>query len=286
MIAKQQSKTKFDFDIKTLNSNNKKKYTKNSSNLKEIRDIFIRKQDLYLIKLLEKRLKSIKMYKSIKTNKNKLKLLNPSHFGNYLYENKISQNKENKQINSENNLKSIKIKLNKIQNETGLYINYEKDKNTEINQHDNLITSKIFNKDISKNNKKLLKIITKDNEYKYNYNYDNFFKTKNNNINSIIRLPKIKINKSNKNSRNYGNLFFNDDLFNNYKTIMLKTKNNNKNKFKFFSETFHDINKSRDDLAKKLTKDNYNIFYNVHSLSPISKKTSQKQNTIYILFFL
>ena len=63
MIKKQKSKVKFDFDIRTLNNNTKKKYLKNNSNLKEANDIFIRKQDLYLIRLFEKRIKLIKKYK-------------------------------------------------------------------------------------------------------------------------------------------------------------------------------------------------------------------------------
>ena len=275
MIKKQKRKLKFDFDIRTLNSNNKKKYLKNNSNLKEINDIFIRKQDLYLIKLFEKRIKLIKMYKSKKVN-NKINFINPSFFKNYHDENKIAYNSINKKINQEisqeNNFKNIEIKFNKMQKENSIYNNYEKDKNNDLNHFDNLITSKIYNKDKTKNNKNMLKIINKDDKYNYDYNFKNLFMTKYNNAKSLIKLPKIKINNNNKKTRNYKNVSDKEDSFNNYKTIILKTKNNTINNSKILTETFQDIYKSGDNLAKKFIKDNYNLFYNERSISPIKSK--------------
>ena len=53
MIPKQKSKRQFSFDIKILNSNSKKKYTIRTNGTKQIKNIFIRKQDIYLIKLLK-----------------------------------------------------------------------------------------------------------------------------------------------------------------------------------------------------------------------------------------
>ena len=50
-------KNKLSFDIKILNSNSKKKFTRSNIISNPKKDIFIRKQDIYLINLLEKRIK-------------------------------------------------------------------------------------------------------------------------------------------------------------------------------------------------------------------------------------
>ena len=96
---------------------------------------------------------------------------------------------------------------------------------------DFLITSKIYNKDNSKNNKNILKIITGE---------KNFYDTKYNNIkltnsllnkakkidldffNDKIKLPKIHKNKININYRNTNN---NKDELRKFKTITIKRKN-------------------------------------------------------------
>ena len=173
MIPKQKSKNKFSFDIKILNSNSNKKYIRNSSSLKDTKDIFIRKQDIYLIKLLEKRIKLTKMLKNQnkKVNHNMIKIINPQRFQNLFDENKTTNNFGNKKIQKDiNNYKNIKIKYN---NEYNSYFNYEKDKSNTLNYLDNLITSKIYNKDNSKNNKNMLKLINKNNNPNYNYNFTN-----------------------------------------------------------------------------------------------------------------
>ena len=277
MIPKQKSKNKFSFDIKILNSNSNKKYIRNSSNLKDTKDIFIRKQDIYLIKLLEKRIKLNKMLKNQnkKVNHNMIKIINPQRFQNLFDENKTTNNFGNKTIKKDiNNYKNIKIKYN---NEYNSYFNYEKDKSNTLNYLDNLITSKIYNKDNSKNNKNMLKLINKNNNPNYNYNFTNsnkFFKTKYNNINNTkIILPKIKEN-NNKTIRNDRNILNNEDLIYNYKTIILKEKNNrigNSNNISLSEKRLFQDN-SGVNLDKSIKKNYYNIIHKDYSLSPIKLK--------------
>ena len=275
MIPKQKSKNKFSFDIKILNSNSNKKYIRNSSSLKDTKDIFIRKQDIYLIKLLEKRIKLTKMLKNQnkKVNHNMIKIINPQRFQNLFDENKTTNNFGNKTIKKDiNNYKNIKIKYN---NEYNSYFNYEKDKSNTLNYLDNLITSKIYNKDNSKNNKNMLKLINKNNNPNYNYNFTNskkFFKTKYNN-NTKITLPKIKEN-NNKTIRNDRNILNNEDLIYNYKTIILKEKNNrigNSNNISLSEKRIFQDN-SGVNLDKSIKKNYYNIIHKDYSLSPIKLK--------------
>ena len=275
MIPKQKSKNKFSFDIKILNSNSNKKYIRNSSSLKDTKDIFIRKQDIYLIKLLEKRIKLTKMLKNQnkKVNHNMIKIINPQRFQNLFDENKTTNNFGNKTIKKDiNNYKNIKIKYN---NEYNSYFNYEKDKSNTLNYLDNLITSKIYNKDNSKNNKNMLKLINKNNNPNYNYNFTNskkFFKTKYNN-NTKITLPKIKEN-NNKTIRNDRNILNSEDLIYNYKTIILKEKNNrigNSNNISLSEKRIFQDN-SGVNLDKSIKKNYYNIIHKDYSLSPIKLK--------------
>ena len=228
-------KNKQSFDINILNNKPKKKLKRFNINLNSKKDIFIRKQDIYLINLLEKRIKLTKLLKTTKPEFNKIKLNNP-----FLY--KINRNikKESNHENNRNlflNYRSISLINNKDKYENKSYASYEKDKNNTMKNFDNLITSKIYNKDDSKNNKKILKFITGEKNFydtKYNNNYYNTLinsflnKTKNSDMhsnNNKIKLPKIHMNNI-RNSRNKDGTNNNQNELRNFKTITIKRKNN------------------------------------------------------------
>ena len=61
MSVERQNKNSFSFNIRVLDNNN--------NNYKKLKDIFIRKQDIYLIKLLEKKAKNNRNEKIHKTLK-------------------------------------------------------------------------------------------------------------------------------------------------------------------------------------------------------------------------
>ena len=194
-------KDKLSFEIKILESFSKKKIKSNNINKNSKKDLFIRKQDIYLINLLEKRIRLTKLLKSVKPDFDPIKLSNP-----LLY--KINQNNNNKSTQSylENNknpffnYRSISLINNKKKRENILYLNSEKEKNITMKNFDYLITSKIYNKDDSKNNKNILKIITGEKNF-YDTKYKNIKltnsllnKTKNIDLdffNDKLKLPKI-----------------------------------------------------------------------------------------------
>ena len=202
-------KDKLSFEIKILESFSKKKIKSNNINKNSKKDLFIRKQDIYLINLLEKRIKLTKLLKTTKPEFNKIKLNNP-----FLY--KINRNikKESNLENNKNlffNYRSISLINNKKKRENISYLNSEKEKNITMKNFDYLITSKIYNKDDSKNNKNILKINTGEKNF-YDTKYKNIKlansllnKTKNIDLdffNDKLKLPKIHKNKININYRN------------------------------------------------------------------------------------
>ena len=223
-------KDKQSFELKILETYSKKNLKKNNKNVNSKKDLFIRKQDIYLINLLEKRIRLTKILKTVKPNFDQIKLSNP-----LLY--KINHNEKATQCYLENNknpflnYRSISLINNKKKRENIAYLNSEKEKNITMKNFDCLITSKIYNKDNSKNNKNILKIITGE---------KNFYDTKYNNIkltnsllnkakkidldffNDKIKLPKIHKNKININYRNTNN---NKDELRKFKTITIKRKN-------------------------------------------------------------
>ena len=223
-------KDKQSFELKILETYSKKNLKKNNKNVNSKKDLFIRKQDIYLINLLEKRIRLTKLLKTVKPNFDQIKLSNP-----LLY--KINHNEKSTQCYLENNknpflnYRSISLINNKKKRENIAYLNSEKEKNITMKNFDCLITSKIYNKDHSKNNKNILKIITGE---------KNFYDTKYNNIkltnsllnkakkidldffNDKIKLPKIHKNKININYRNTNN---NKDELRKFKTITIKRKN-------------------------------------------------------------
>jgi hypothetical protein len=219
--------------------------------------------------------------KNKNVNQKMIKIINPMHFQYNLDDNKTTNNFVNKKIKKDiSNYQNIKLKYN---NEYNSYFNYEKDKSNALNYLDNLITSKIYNKDNSKNNKNILKLINKNNNLNYNYNYNftnakNFFKTKYHNNNSKIKLPKIKDINNNKTIRNNRNILKSEDVIYNYKTIIIKEKNNignnnsNYNSNISFTEKRIFQDNSGVNVDKTLQKNNYNNIYKDRSLSPIKLK--------------
>ena len=277
MFPKQNQKKHFSFNIKVFNNQSKKNIKSNSINLRDIRDIFMRKQDVYLIKLLEKRIKLMKMLNSKSpNNNNKIKLMNSLPFKLRKDLNKTEKNLINKKINFKN-IRIKNIKTNKTQSESIPHINFEKNENNKLDYFQDLITSKIYNKDITKNNKNMLKIIPKSKPSIYNYSYTkkNYFTIGHNkNNNSLVYLPKINKKKINQTFRKNRNIINIKNSLPNYKTIIISANNSIGGDdiilpHKLF---FQDNKKIGDYFAKKILKDNYNFNFRDRSISPIKNK--------------
>ena len=277
MFPKPNRKKHFSFDIKVFNNQSKKNIKSNSINLRDIRDIFMRKQDVYLIKLLEKRIKLMKMLNSKSpNNNNKIKLMNSLPFKLRKDLNKTEKNLINKKINFKN-IRIKNIKTNKTQSESIPHINFEKNENNKLDYFQDLITSKIYNKDITKNNKNMLKIIPKSKPSIYNYSYTkkNYFTIGHNkNNNSLVYLPKINKKKINQTFRKNRNIINIKNSLPNYKTIIINANNSIGGDdiilpHKLF---FQDNKKIGDYFAKKILKDNYNFNFRDKSISPIKNK--------------
>ena len=277
MFPKPNRKKHFSFDIKVFNNQSTKNIKSNSINLRDIRDIFMRKQDVYLIKLLEKRIKLMKMLNSKSpNNNNKIKLMNSLPFKLRKDLNKTEKNLINKKINFKN-IRIKNIKTNKTQSESIPHINFEKNENNKLDYFQDLITSKIYNKDITKNNKNMLKIIPKSKPSIYNYSYTkkNYFTIGHNkNNNSLVHLPKINKKKINQTFRKNRNIINIKNSLPNYKTIIINANNSIGGDdiilpHKLF---FQDNKKIGDYFAKKILKDNYNFNFRDKSISPIKNQ--------------
>ena len=232
MFPKPNRKKHFSFDIKVFNNQSTKNIKSNSINLRDIRDIFMRKQDVYLIKLLEKRIKLMKMLNSKSpNNNNKIKLMNSLPFKLRKDLNKTEKNLINKKINFKN-IRIKNIKTNKTQSESIPHINFEKNENNKLDYFQDLITSKIYNRDITKNNKNMLKIIPKSKPSIYNYSYT----------------------KKNYFTIGQNNSIGGDDIILPHKLF------------------FQDNKKIGDYFSKKILKDNYNFNFRDKSISPIKNK--------------
>ena len=277
MFPKPNRKKHFSFDIKVFNNQSKKNIKSNSINLRDIRDIFMRKQDVYLIKLLEKRIKLMKMLNSKSpNNNNKIKLMNSLPFKLRKDLNKTEKNLINKKINFKN-IRIKNIKTNKTQSESIPHINFEKNENNKLDYFQDLITSKIYNRDITKNNKNMLKIIPKSKPSIYNYSYTkkNYFTIGHNkNNNSLVHLPKINKKKINQTFRKNRNIINIKNSLPNYKTIIISANNSIGGDdiilpHKLF---FQDNKKIGDYFSKKILKDNYNFNFRDKSISPIKNQ--------------
>ena len=174
MNVENQSKNSFSFNIKILDRD---------INYKKVKDIFIRKQDIYLIKLLERRANNrntnLQPLKKIilKTNKEKVNL-------------KYKTPKVMKLIDYKN-IEIRKREENSIDN--NYIVENQKDTPKQYNNHfEGLITSRIFNSDSSRNNIKMLNV--HNDKYTNLLLYNKFFlKTKNENINNKNRKKIINL---------------------------------------------------------------------------------------------
>ena len=212
LFHKKNIPNKFSFDIKMLPSKSRPKYFSKNNN-KHKKDIFIRKQDIYIIKLIEKRINQNKLYANINIKNPVLNPFNNTILSNYCYD------------------KNIKMKYDKKYNKN---YSYDKHNTIAITKFNKLIKNKIYSDDnSSKNNKNILQLITEIN--KQNNDINKFFFKNKINYNktlysSIFKLPLIGNNKNRIfiNKRN----IINDDSLNdknNYNPIIMKSTDNNEN---------------------------------------------------------
>ena len=247
----------FLFNVRILNNNN---------NFKKIKDIFIRKQDLYLIKLLEKKAKESK---STKLNASIKKII--------FDENKSSSN----DINRMNSVINKTYDINKPQTHEIYKINLNK--KDEMSQTNDIYdTNEIYKVDEGGSDAKKLfdykniRIIKKNldddaindtntntkthtNNYNYN-NLDNTINAQRHNQNGIEEQITSKI--------------YNSDMSRNNKTMLnvqLENIQNNNNNFKnniynktnIISERLYDKNNSNKDfLFSKYNKTSFKLLYN------------------------
>ena len=261
----------FIFNVKIMNSNSKRSYITNNNNSKKAKDIFIHKKDIYLIKLLEKRIQLTKILKANKPNIKQIKMINP-----FIYQ--YQHNKCKSYLNFDKN--NNKLKYSNKNSENNSYINHKTDMNNTLIKFDDLITSKIYNKDNSKNNQNLLKLISEDKKNNINLiNTKIYFENKNINTlgnsllnetknfyNKKLELPKIKKNIINKITRNKRNIINNEYSYRNFKTIILKRKNN----FNYDNEVTSSDRRNSKDNNNINNKINYKIIFDKNSISPIN----------------
>jgi hypothetical protein len=281
MSVDRQNNNSISFHVKVLDN----------SNYKKIKDIFIRKQDIYLIKLLakksknNKRIENLKSYQKAKIYK-ELKLHNPP----------ITNKNKNVNKLEFKNIRIIKKKSGNLTNEKNYIVENiveesKNDKNT-FNL-ENLITSKIYNSDISRNNQTMLNVKTEDTntnngennnedsahwkkikknrlKEKFNKTATNLFNQ--NTIYNISKTPNILLPKTIKsrvvdNQKKLENLLYdnlNSDKFNYNKIILTDDKSESK---KYNVEPY---------LKLKSNEFKFNKFFNLFSKDKDDKKRRQK----------
>lgn len=297
MSVNRQNQNLFSFKVKILD---------NENNYKKLKDIFIRKQDIYIIKLLEKRAQN-----------NKKANLDQSLKRIVSYDNKENSYKSYKtyksqKINKLLDYKKIRIIKKKLDNSEDKN-NYNPQNNK--NQFEELITSKIYNSDSSRNNKTMLNAnIEKFNNYFFLKNiFENKNKNQNNlkancnktflNINHINqkenniipyltnkKIADLNYTKYNKKSYNNHKLLL-KDKFNLEKSVKNKNKNNNNNNniytkiFNNMNENsiFHknnanqEVNSPNDDKTNQFHKV-FNLFKKERRINDIIKKINKSNN--------
>ena len=218
MNVDNQIKNSFSFNIKVLDRD---------INYKKVKDIFIRKQDIYLIKLLERRAKN---NKSI--NLQPLKKIIPKS-----NKEKINLKYKTPKVIKLIDYKNIEIRKKSENSIDNNYILENKKDSTKHNdnQFEGLITSRIFNSDSSRNNIKMLNI-HKDKYTNLQLYNEIFLKTKNENINN--KIPKKIIN------------IKQNAIYAPYETFMKFYKKRDKNYTKCDKKLSNKLNVSTSDNAK------------------------------------
>ena len=291
-MDKKQSKNTFSFNIRIFDSHN--------SYNKKIKDIFIRKKDIYLIKLLERRTKNNKI---TKLNKSLKKL---ASYSNNEKNDKVKNNPKEKKLKDYRNIRIIRKKLENSANNNYILNNIIDESNNDKNQLDDLITSKIYNSDSSRNNKTMLNVhnenILFDNNItlKTIYEKNNFLKTKYNKTalnlfkqNQRIENPfetNIKFRKKEKNIyTDYNSKPYNDlkhSLIQQNNLISKKMKKDSKKNFPIYENIFNkiNINESQNDSnnfnehrSKKYKSNNKtNHFHNIFNLFKVEKMKDKR----------
>ena len=249
----------FSFNVRILN---------NSKNYKKIKDIFIRKQDIYLIKLLEK-----------KAKENKNTKLNTSIKKIIFDENKSSSN----DINRMNSIINKTYDINKAQTHEIYKIHLNK--KDEISQTNDIYeTNEIYKDDVGSDTRKLfdyknIRIIKKKldddvindtninaNAHTNNYNCNHV----NNNFDNTINAQRLNQNTI---EEQITSKIYNSDMSRNNKTMLNvqleNIQNNNNfmnnifNKQNIVSERLYDKNNSNKDfLFSKYNKTSFKLIYN------------------------
>ena len=250
MSEDNKGKNLFSFNVRILNSNN---------NYKKIKDIFIRKQDIYLIKLLEKK---VKENKNTKLNSSIKKIIFD----------------ENTSLNDANRMNSIINKtydINKPQAHEIYKIHLNK--KDEMSQTNDIYDTNEVHKSDGGDARRLfdyknIRIIKKKfdddiiNDTNVNTNTHN-----NNNIDDTINEPRH--NNQNTIEEQITSKIFNSDMSRNNKTMLnakLENMQNNNNfmnniynKPNIISERLYDKNNSNKDfLFSKYNKTSFKLIYN------------------------
>lgn len=257
-------KNLFSFNVRILNNN---------KNYKKIKDIFIRKQDIYLIKLLEKKAKE---NKNTKLNYSLKKIIYD--------ENKSSSN----DINKMNSIINKTYDINKPQTHEIYKIHLNK--KDEISQTNDIYnTNEVYKVDGSQDSRKLfdyknIRIIKKkfdDAIIDANTNINNY-----NNIDNTINGPKYNQNTI---EDQITSKIYNSDMSRNNKT-MLNVKleniqnsnnfmNNIYNKHDIISERLYDKNNSNKDfLFSKYNKTSFKLINNQRNNHNIFKPIKIPKN--------
>ena len=267
MSVERQNKNSFSFNIRVLDNNN---------NYKKLKDIFIRKQDIYLIKLLEKKAKNNKNEKIDKTLKKITSYDKEKIYQNFkTYKSPIINNNINK--HEYKNIRIIKKKLDNSVNEKNYILEniIDESKNNKITYNfDNLITSKIYNSDISRNNQTMLNVKTENTNIYDESNNHNILNTIYESKKNILKAKYNKTTTNLFNQKHTPNIVLPKNIKNN--GIENQKKLDKKNKL-FLNNDDNDINMDKHLYNKINLTDNKNgkNIYNIKKCLKLNNKAVQ-----------